>query len=70
MRFRVAWLGEPGTPSQGQAGLQAIGSMKEIVDLKELFTGDYIDTWRPGDQDGPSREVQKSLPKWRRSIEA
>ena len=70
VRFRVAWLGEPGTPGQGQAGLQAIGSMKEIVDLKELFTGDYIDTWRPGDQDGPSREVQKSLPKWRRSIEA
>jgi hypothetical protein len=60
IRFRVVWLGRPGTPSQGQAGLQAMGSMREIGDLKDLFTGDYIDTWRgPKAEKATGVEAQK-----------
>lgn len=38
VRFCVAWLGEAGTPTEGQVGLRAIDSLQKISNFSEIFT--------------------------------
>jgi hypothetical protein len=48
VRFVVMWVGEAGTPMQGQAGLRRKDTDKKLADLDEFFSGDYVDHWTPG----------------------
>src|SRR4051812_18811272 len=37
VRFVVVWVGQPGTPMQGQVGLHRIDADKKLADLDDFF---------------------------------
>jgi hypothetical protein len=47
VRFRVAWVGQPGGNRAGQVGLHAIDPLNRIADLEGLLGGGtYVDTYK------------------------
>ncbi len=46
-KFRVMWVGEPGTERAGQVGLQAIDAPKDFWGLEVPFEGEIVLPLRP-----------------------
>jgi PilZ domain-containing protein len=47
VRFQAVWVGEPGTPRQGQVGLFSLDPHKKLADIDEFIAGEYVDSWSP-----------------------